>query len=122
MPGCSEAHLVWAVPFCRQVLQVMNPPRRRIVVFKGGGYIYAEMEAMIEAAGGCNISFCPQLLYCTVLHINSSIGNAAQQLPVTSHPQLANSCIVVAAGVARCWAGDCLPAAAWCGSVDRIWK
>lgn len=34
-----------------QVLQVMDPPRRRIVIFKGGGYIYAEMEAMIQAAG-----------------------------------------------------------------------
>lgn len=30
----------------------MDPPRRRVVIFKGGGYIYAEMEALIEAAGG----------------------------------------------------------------------
>lgn len=35
-----------------QVLQAMDPPRRRVVIFKGGGYIYAEMEALIEAAGG----------------------------------------------------------------------
>jgi hypothetical protein len=29
----------------------MDPPRRRIVIFKGGGYIYSEMEALIESAG-----------------------------------------------------------------------
>lgn len=34
-----------------QVLQVMDPPRRRLVIFKGGGYVYADMEAMIQSAG-----------------------------------------------------------------------
>jgi hypothetical protein len=34
-----------------QVLQVMDPPRRRVVIFKGGGYVYADMEAMIQSAG-----------------------------------------------------------------------
>ncbi len=31
-----------------QVLQAMPPPRRRLVIFKGGGYIYADMEDLIQ--------------------------------------------------------------------------
>lgn len=34
-----------------QVLQVMDHPRRRVIIFKGGGYVYADMEAMIDQAG-----------------------------------------------------------------------
>eukprot|EP00775_Hariotina_reticulata_P001172 gene1172-1510_t len=34
-----------------QVLQQMPPPRRRLVIFKAGGYIYSEMEALIENSG-----------------------------------------------------------------------
>ncbi len=34
-----------------QVLQRMPPPRRRLVIFKGGGYVYAELEAAIESWG-----------------------------------------------------------------------
>jgi hypothetical protein len=29
----------------------MEPPRRRVVIFKGGGYIYSDLEGMIKAAG-----------------------------------------------------------------------
>ena len=35
-----------------QVLKTMDAPRRRVVIFKGGGYVYADMEVMIEEAGG----------------------------------------------------------------------
>jgi hypothetical protein len=38
-----------------QVLQVMDPPRRRVVIFKGGGYVYADMESMIQSAGAQQI-------------------------------------------------------------------
>ncbi|KAF8057658.1 hypothetical protein HT031_006007 [Scenedesmus sp. PABB004] len=34
-----------------EVLRAMPPPRRRLVVFKGGGYVYDAMDALIADAG-----------------------------------------------------------------------
>jgi len=53
MVTCSstEHQGILAVPCPTQVLQVMDHPRRRVIIFKGGGYVYADMEAMIDQAG-----------------------------------------------------------------------
>ncbi|WIA22341.1 hypothetical protein OEZ85_004655 [Tetradesmus obliquus] len=34
-----------------QVLQAMPTPRRRLVIFKAGGYVYSDMEALIDQSG-----------------------------------------------------------------------